>query len=422
MQNSSRMNKQNVVIIGAGLAGLTCAVVLRQNGLDPLVIEKSERIGGRIKTDKFQGFLLDHGFQVLLTAYPETKRFLDYQKLNLGEFYNGAVIWTGRKLIKVADPARDWKAGIRTALSSKTGNIRDKLRLLKLRSDLKRKEIDQILNQISDKSTREAIQQIGFSDKFVKRFLSPFMRGIFLEKKLSTSAKKFEFVFKMFSQGTAALPDRGMAAVPEQLASKLTPQRILLNTAVRSIRGSEVILEDGKRIHADAIVIATDANDAFRLLNKSERLPYHAVTCMYYSVTEVPVKGSYLFLNGSGRGSINNICFPSEINAGYAAGEMSLASVTLLEIPDLLDHELEEMVYGDLKEWFGDQVDMWELLKVYKIPQALPEQDLISHPDIPRSDAKNIYLCGDYESFASINGAMASGRQTAEKIIQKDGK
>ena len=58
----------DVVIIGAGIAGLSCARHLSKNNVTFIVLEADSRIGGRLKTDMHDGFILNHGFQVLQTA------------------------------------------------------------------------------------------------------------------------------------------------------------------------------------------------------------------------------------------------------------------------------------------------------------------------------------------------------------------
>ena len=223
----------------------------------------------------------------------------------------------------------------------------------------------------------------------------------------------------MFASGEAVLPDKGMEGIPRQLAGHIPSERLRVNTKVTELRGSQVSLETGENISADHIVLATDLNDAFRLMNIDESLDYHPVICLYYRAHEVPDRGAFLYLNGTGKCAINNLCIVTDVSPSYGNGKDQLVSVTVLDGEGLLDHELEQMVYGDLKEWFGTRVDLWELIKIYRIPAALPPQSRSPLPQLGLLKDKGYYFCGDYWHFASINAAMKSGNDVANRILGK---
>ena len=84
----------DVAIVGAGLAGLTCAQDLTRAGLQCTVVEATDGVGGRVRTDAVDGFLLDRGFQILLSAYPQVKQRLDTAALDIGDFEPGALVRT----------------------------------------------------------------------------------------------------------------------------------------------------------------------------------------------------------------------------------------------------------------------------------------------------------------------------------------
>src|ERR1700741_3828513 len=209
----------DVLIIGAGLAGLACARHLADAGVSFQIIEASDGIGGRVRTDKVEGFLLDRGFQVLLTAYPEAQRTLDYYALDLKKFAPGAFSWFAGRLNKLVDPWRTPGAWSE-ALRSDFGGFFDKLRIVRLRSSLRNTSIDRIFKR-PERSTKDSLVAAGFSEEFVHRFFRPFFGGIFLDGELKSSSRMFEFVFKMLSEGDIAVPTRGMGAIPAQLAAKL---------------------------------------------------------------------------------------------------------------------------------------------------------------------------------------------------------
>lgn len=236
--------KTDVIIIGAGMAGLTAACALKASGRTVKLIEAAAEVGGRVRTDNINGFLLDHGFQVLLTAYPEAKALLDYKALNLKYFDPGALLLneTGKHVI--GDPLRK-PATLFSTITSPAGTFGDKMRLLLLNLRLKSTSTDDIFNQ-PETSTIAYLKDKGFTYKMLNAFFKPFMSGIFLENQLQTSSRMFEFVFKMFGEGHVAVPALGMGMIPCQLASKLTTQELVLNEKVVKIDGNTVQTAKGK--------------------------------------------------------------------------------------------------------------------------------------------------------------------------------
>jgi phytoene dehydrogenase-like protein len=206
----------DVVVIGAGLAGLCCARRLAEAGVSFQIVEGSDGIGGRVRTDEVDGFLLDRGFQVLLTAYPEARRLLDYSRLDLKPFSPGALSWFAGRMNRLVDPWRTpgmWLEGLR----SDFGTLGDKLRMARLRSRVQRSSIEEIFRR-PDRATKDTLKNEGFGQEIIHRFFRPFLGGILLDGELKTSSRMFEFVFKMLSEGDTSVPASGMRAIPMQLA------------------------------------------------------------------------------------------------------------------------------------------------------------------------------------------------------------
>ena len=200
----------DVTVIGAGLAGLACAKVLLARGLQVDLVEASDRVGGRVRTDSHQGFLLDRGFQVLPTAYPECRKSLDYKALDLKAFYPGALVWFEGKFHKVADPWRH-PADAVASLGNSVGTFADKLRVSGLRDSVRQGTVEGLFER-PDQTTLASLEARHFSHSMIDRFFRPFFGGIFLERELRTSSRMFEFVFRMFSEGNTALPVKGIEA------------------------------------------------------------------------------------------------------------------------------------------------------------------------------------------------------------------
>jgi phytoene dehydrogenase-like protein len=414
---SALRSDPDVVIVGGGLAGLACARHLHQNGITFQIIEASDGLGGRVRTDRVEGFLLDRGFQILQTAYPEAKRVLDYAKLDLHSFYPGAVIRSHNHSYRVADPLRKPLDAFES-LFAPVGTMTDKFRLLALRQRLHWQSIDSLFKR-EEQTTLDALHKKGFSPAIVSTLFRPFLRGIFLEKELKTSSRMFEFAYKMFADGRAALPANGMGAIPDQLASTLPMDSVRLSTRVVSVSPYNVTLEYGEQLKARAIVVATEGPEACRLIPGLDPVISCSTTCMYFVADYDPLGSPILVLNGDGSGVINNLCVPSSVAPSYTPAGSSLISVTILGIPDEDDKRLEESVRSQLKSWFGQKVEKWRSIRTYRIQHALPSQAFpaLSQPQRPVKMQDGLYVCGDHRDTASIHGALVSGRRTAETIL-----
>lgn len=405
------MSGSDVIIVGGGLAGLGCANRLHAAGVKFLILESSDRVGGRVGTDLVDGFLLDRGFQVLLTAYPEAQRVLNYEQLKLRRFEPGALIRYRGQFHRLVDPWRRPAHLLATAFSP-LGSLADKLRMARLRRQLSYAEP---LDDRPESSTIARLHAEGFSDRIIESFFRPFLGGVFLERELATSSRKFEFVFRMFSTGDAALPDAGMQAIPQQLAAALPPDSIRTNISVKHVDFDRVVLRNGDTLHAKAVVLAADAAASSRLLDPARETPtFNDVTCLYFAAKRPPLEEPILVLNGEGSGPINNLCVPSQIAPSYAPEGMSLISVTVLG--HLAADELPG-VRQQLHEWFGSDTDGWRLIKRLHIPHALPRQPSLRSEAGDAARGDKIFRCGDYLDLASIQGALASGRAAADSVI-----
>jgi len=393
---------------------------LTDHGVECLVLEASDGVGGRIRTDRSDGVLFDRGFQVLQSAYLEVQRMLDMPTLDLRPFYSGALVRYGGRFHKVADPWRQpWDA--LAGLLSPIGTFRDKIKIGRLRSRLIGSTLEEIFRQ-PNISLNEALHAEDFSPSIIERFFRPFFSGVFLERSLETSRRLFDFVFRMFAQGSTGLPANGMAAIPEQLAAGLEP-RIRTGAIVTSVDGTEVTLASGERLMGKAVVIATDAPAAVRLMPELRSPLSHSVVCLYFAVPQPPIEEPILILNGEDQGLINNMCVPSQIAPNYAPSDTALVSVTVLGNPTTDDRSLEQSVRRELTDWFGTQVAQWRYLRCYRIAHALPGQQPEMLEAIPQTIRlpNGLFICGDHRETATINGAMVSGRKAAEAILETDG-
>jgi phytoene dehydrogenase-like protein len=405
----------DALVIGAGLAGLTCARRLHERGLDVQILESSDRVGGRVQTDTVDGFRLDRGFQVLLTAYPETQRELDYDALDLHAFRDGALVRYNGRFHRIADPRRHpWDAP-RTLLAP-IGSPADKLRVLRLRRTLTQQSIPQVLER-EERTTLDALRtRWGFSSSMINRFFRPFFGGIFFDRTLRASSRMFEFVFKMFAEGRTVLPAGGMDQIPRQMRQHLPDDAVRGNARVETIDEQTVTLDGGETLAAPRIVIATEAPEANRLVGDVTPTEGRATVCIYYAAPRSPLDDPLLVLNGEGVGPINNLAVPSDVAPGYAPDDRALVSVVVVGSPPESGAALEQAVREQLIDWFGLAAGGWTHLQTQPLSYALPEQapPFLTPPEKSVRRRPGLYVCGDHRRTASLNGAIASGRAAAD--------
>jgi phytoene dehydrogenase-like protein len=405
----------DALVIGAGLAGLTCARRLHERGLDVQILESSDRVGGRVQTDTVNGFRLDRGFQVLLTAYPETQRELDYDALDLHAFRDGALVRYNGRFHRIADPRRHpWDAP-RTLLAP-IGSPADKLRVLRLRRTLTQQSIPQVLER-EERTTLDALRtRWGFSSSMINRFFRPFFGGIFFDRTLRASSRMFEFVFKMFAEGRTVLPAGGMDQIPRQMRQHLPDDAVRGNARVETIDEQTVTLDGGETLAAPRIVIATEAPEANRLVGDVTPTEGRATVCIYYAAPRSPLDDPLLVLNGEGVGPINNLAVPSDVAPGYAPDDRALVSVVVVGSPPESGAALEQAVREQLIDWFGLAAGGWTHLQTQPLSYALPEQapPFLTPPEKSVRRRPGLYVCGDHRRTASLNGAIASGRAAAD--------
>lgn len=414
---SALRKEADVVVVGGGMAGLACAVELHRAGREPLVLDAGDGLGGRVRTDVQDGFRLDRGFQVFLTAYPEAQRLLNYDRLDLRSFRPGALVRRHGAFHLLADPVREPQHAI-DSLQAPIGSIGDKLRVGLLRLDVAQRSLAEITHA-PETTTLEALRKRGFSADMVEGFFRPFFSGIFLERELTTSSRMFEFVFRMFTLGKAALPNRGMGQIPLELATRLPPDSIQLGPEAVEVGEHHVLTGAGERVQANAVVVATGQDEAALLTGAATRQPWHSAACLYFAAEKPPVGEPLLMLNGDSVGLANTVVALDQVAPGYAPAGASLISVSTAGDPGLDEEALWETIQAEMQAWFGPQASRWHRLRAYRIPRALPNQSVgmgLMEP-APPAAPDGPWLCGDYRVSSSLNGTIQSGRQCAERIL-----
>ena len=402
----------DVVIVGAGLAGLSAAREIQRHGLSVIVLDSSDAVGGRVRTDIVDGFQLDRGFQVMLTAYPELQTQVDMRALDLRPFDPGALVWRNGKGHAVSDPFRKPQTLATTAFAP-IGSVFDKARIVVLRARVLRRKSAVLLGG-QDVSTDVALRAFGFSTKIINRFFRPLFGGIQLDPHLATSRRMFDVIFRSLSEGQSVLPSRGMHALPLQMASRLSEGTIHLNNRVSTVDGTKVTLASGESITARAVVVATDGPTASSLLG-IPIVESRKVGCVYFSADAPPTKEKYVVLDGTGNGPVLNVAVISNVAPSYAPADKHLIVAAL---PGVTDGDLEAMSRQQLRSWWGPQVDSWKHLRTYVINHGGPVQKPPFSPKQRVDLGNGLFVCGDHRDTGSIQGAMFSGRRCGEAVVR----
>lgn len=406
-----------VVIVGAGLAGLAAARELTAAGRTVTVLEASDGPGGRVRTDEVQGFRLDRGFQVLLTAYPACREMLDYAALDLRAFEPGAMVRRGGRWYHLTDPFRRPVAAL-ASLVGGLGTWRDRAAILRLRQRARSGSLEALWTR-PPQTTRSLLDRERFSTDFATGFLEPWLGGIFLGRDLGTSSRMFDFVFRMMAEGDTAIPARGMGEIPGQLAAALPEGTIRTRTRVAAVTAEGVRLDDGSLLPAGVVVVATEGDVAATLVDiPPPPRPRSAVT-VHLAAPAAPRRGRTLLLNGDGLGPINSLAVMSELSEQLAPAGRTLLSVGVIEDAPLDDAALGAAVLAQAREWFGAEVDAWEVLRIDRIRWAQPAQGPGDLDPVPRDVrlGPGRYVAGDHRETASLHGALSSGRRAARAIL-----
>ena len=402
-------------IVGAGVSGLIAAKVLEDHGYFPVVIESTDRAGGRVKTDSIDGFQLDHGFQVLLSKYPAAQKYLDFDALEIQKLNSGAIIFINGQQKIIGDPLRDITVFFST-LFSPIGSLFDKFKIFQLNFLLKNKSLHDIF-KTEEITTKQYLLNFGFSKQIIANFFQPFFTGIFLETELKTSSRMFEFVFKMFSEGMAVIPKGGIEEISKQLVNNLSKTTFKFKTEVTEVSGEEIQTLNGDRLKTDATIIATDADKLIKN-PKRQDLKWKSCQTLYFTSKHRTIKKSFIGLLSSKNSLVNNIFYHTSLKSNTTSKD-ELLSVTVVEDHNLSDKELVTAVTNQLKAICN--IQELQFLKMYHIPKALPDLNDLKYEVVPAETqlTSTVFLAGDVQLNGSLNAAMIAGEKAALAVIEK---
>lgn len=405
-----------IAIVGAGLAGLSAARLLHQAGRDVQIFESSDGVGGRVRSDHVDGFVLDRGFQIMLTAYPEFSRQFDIPALHMQSFDPGALIWKNGRGYVLSDPLRKPSTLWSTA-TSPVGTVLDKARIAALRLRVTRGSGARLLRG-DDMTTADLLKKSGFSAKMIREFFTPLVGGIQLDPELNASRRMFDVIFRMLATGDAAVPATGMGQISEQLASHIPSERIHLNTPVTAVFPGRFTTASGHTVTARQIIVATEGPAASALLGLPA-VKSRSVAGVYFAAPTPPTTTKLIILDGTGQGPVLNVAVMSNIAPAYApAGQhLVVAAIPGCDSEQLCDVDLEDAARTQMTAMFGPSVAEWRHLRTYRIAHGQPDQTPPFRPKDPIALGEGLFVCGDHRDTASIQGALYSGRRGAEAVL-----
>lgn len=405
------MDDADVIVVGAGLAGLAAAITLQTAGLQVLLLEQADEVGGRVRTDEVDGFLLDRGFQVLLPAYPELQRLLDPAALDLRAFSRGVLV-----------QGRDERWDLSTA-------YRDKGTVASLARFAGKRPLDALavgafsvrdavvdaarLRGATPRETGHELSRWHVSQRTTEEIFQPFLAGVFLDPDLTTSSKMFHLLWRCFVRGGAAVPANGMRALPHALADLLVDDVLRLSTTVESIESGAVRTTGSTSpLKARAVLVATDGTDASELLPSVSAPDWRGVTTWYFAAPDAPLHRPTLLLDGAD-GSLMNTVVMSEVADTYAPPGRALIAAS---VPNTtFNTDVARTLLGRL---YQTSTSDWELIKEYRIPRALPRMSANHLLTAPAKVGPGLYVSGDHRDTSSIQGALFSGRRVATAVAQ----
>lgn len=404
----------DVIIVGAGLSGLSAAYQLQQKGYKVAIYEANGKVGGRCKSDYIDGYILDKGLHFFQKGYSESKNTFDYKSLRMEPIYPGAMIHYNNNFHLVTNPLRNIGDVFSMAFLPFM-NFRDKIKLASMLTFLMTSSDDQ-LKKFHSITTKEYLLSRGFSDKLIDTLFRPLCHAIYFDSTLNTSAYLFTSMMKNFAFEESALPAHGIGSIAVQLGEKLENNTVHFHSKVKKISKNSIELASGEVIEAKKVIVSIPPQEVEKIFpERTTEVEYSPYTCLYFSTKTPPVKSAIILLNGKEEGIVSHVFVPTTIQPSYAPPGNHLVCVTLKSFEDKEEDELIDDILKELIDWFGVKVNDWMHIKTYHIENALPT--VHSNHEINYTEVVDgIHFCGDGLSYGSVNNALISGKTTAEAV------
>ncbi len=428
-----------IIVVGAGVAGLVCAIELQRAGRRVIVLEAGPEVGGRVRTTVRDGVAFDHGFQVLFTAYPTLRSYLDLDSLAPRVFRPAARIVQGGRVSLIGDALSDPSLLIDTVMA-RAVPLGDKLRLLALRRFAQQLSVDECFTaRFAGVSTRDFLASRGFSASVIDGFFAPFYGGILLDRTLATSASVLLFTFKMLADGKTVVPARGMGALTQQLAAQLAAGTVQAGVAVQSLtvhegRVTGVVLASGDVLPAAQVIMATDAPAAARLaatagVQIATPSGARGTTTLYFTTSGAsPIPGRALWLNANASAVISHAVTITDVAPDYAPRGVSLIAASAVgDAADRSDADLESAARRELAAMAkaaGDtaadaKTAALSRVAVWRVPYAQFAQPpgWRDHRPTVACGIPGLWRASEVLHSSSLEGAARGGQDAARAVL-----
>jgi phytoene dehydrogenase-like protein len=412
----------DVVVIGAGLAGLQCARRVERSGLRAIVLEASDGVGGRIRTDVVDGFQVDRGFQVLNPAYPALRHGIDVAALDLQSFGVGVVVRDGADSTTLAHPLRHPRYLLSTLFGRHT-SIGDLVGVARwIGPTMLRGGAPAMPGR--DETLSASLDHAGLTGRLRRDVLDTFLAGVLSDSRGGASAHYARQLVRYFALGAPGLPRAGMQALPEQLAATLSEPVRLATPARRvdEVPGGVAIETDSGAVTGRIAVVAAGPQDVGSLTALPEPAT-HGLTTWWFHAPQVPRPGRFLMIDasrpgGGPAGPIWNTSVISNVAPSYApAGRHLVHATTLLDRPD--GHATENEVRRDLERLYETSTGEWEVLAHHVVPHTLPAQPPPLRPGRVTWAGDRTLIAGDHRESGSIQGALLSGVRAGHTVARR---
>ncbi|MEZ4879994.1 MAG: NAD(P)/FAD-dependent oxidoreductase [Chitinophagales bacterium] len=411
------METLDVIVVGGGYAGLSCAYYLQQQGYNVKLFEASPFIGGRAKSEKINGFILDRGTHYYHHSTTELKKIINLKDLQLKNLYPGYLLRYEDSFYVYTNPLYKTIDTFSTAIA-KNANLKDKLRMFSLFVKLKATPYNVLVKE-KDTSTYEFLKKSGFSQQTINTLFRPMMAANIFDWNLQSSSKIAKLYLKSLFADQIALPKDGIGSIAEAISKQLNPASICIKSKIKQVTEDGVIFENGNFLKAKAVVIATNTLSANKLYpTKSLTVESTHVSTIYFESNQAPISKPIVLLNGEGKGIVNHIFIPTLLHSNYAPSGKHLIAVNIVKPHDFDDDELVTKVQVELANWFGLQVQDWNHIKTYHIKYAMPFQPILDKVEFVKPLAYNVFFAGDGIAVGTMESALRSGRETAQHIHQ----
>ncbi|MGW0660674.1 NAD(P)/FAD-dependent oxidoreductase [Streptodolium elevatio] len=405
-------HRTDVIVVGAGLAGLSAAHRLAAAGVDVTVLEAGPRPGGRVRTDSVDGFLVDNGLQHLATAYPQVAARLDLARLDLHSFAPGVQVAGDGPVAAVGRRGGGRRIGDVRRMRGAIGALRtpgnaDRARVAAALGRASALPVPRIL----------AAPDVAVAEAGWPPALRPLLTALLHDTELTSSRRFADLVLRSYLRGRAAVPALGMAAVPQQLAGALPSGTIRYGVRVTAIATDRVTTDVDGEIPTRAVIVATDPTTAVNLLPGLRRPAFRRLTTLWHIAPTAPPAEPVLIVDSDDPGPLTHTVVMSEVAPSYSPDRRALVCSTVLDHDGTDPGKLEIVVRERISAIYGAATRDWSHLATRHLPEALPVVEPGHNFRRPVRVLAGLYVCGDHRDSSSVQGALASGRRAARSAL-----